>query len=92
MTHVPLHYDGRWRESSSLHLPLFSPSSFVSPITLTLPPHLTHPPTPHPHPTQVADMLPAKKQRYKSTITDLSPKDKTVTLADGSKIKYNKVV
>ena len=42
-------------------------------------------------PLQVADMLPAKKQRYKSTITNLSPEDKTVTLADGSKIKYNKV-
>ena len=36
-------------------------------------------------------MLPAKKQRYKSTITDLSPVDKTVTLQDGTKIKYNKV-
>ena len=36
-------------------------------------------------------MLPAKKQRYKCTITDLTPADKTVTLADGSKIQYNKV-
>ena len=37
-------------------------------------------------------MLPAKKQRYKSTITNLSPEDKTVTLQDGTKIKYNKVL
>ena len=40
---------------------------------------------------KVAEMLPAKKQRYKSTITNLNPEEKTVTLQDGSKIKYNKV-
>ena len=54
------------------------------PLSLTILLSLSHTP-------QVADMLPAKKQRYKSTITTLDAKEKTVTLHDGSKIQYNKV-
>jgi protoporphyrinogen oxidase len=40
----------------------------------------------------VAAMLPAKKQRYASTITAMNPDEKTVTLKDGHKIQYNKLL
>jgi protoporphyrinogen oxidase len=40
---------------------------------------------------KVAALLPAEKQRYKVTVANLDPKDKVVTMTDGSKIQYNKV-
>jgi hypothetical protein len=81
----PLLLTTRPSSPTPLTPPHSSPTSYSLPLTPLLPP--THSPSL----LQVAEMLPAKKQRYKSTITDLSPKDKTVTLADGTKIKYNKV-
>jgi len=41
---------------------------------------------------KVAALLPPEKQRYKKKITALDPKAKQVTLSDGSKIQYNKLL
>lgn len=40
----------------------------------------------------MAALLPAEKQRYGSTITGIDADSNTVTLQDGSKIKYNKLL
>jgi hypothetical protein len=39
----------------------------------------------------VAAMLPAEKQRYNVTVTNLDPVNKVLTLNDGKQIQYNKV-
>lgn len=40
---------------------------------------------------KVADLLPAEKQRYNVAVANVDPKEKILTLSDGSKIQYNKV-
>jgi NADH dehydrogenase FAD-containing subunit len=39
----------------------------------------------------VAGLLPAEKQRYAASVVNIDAKEKTVSLKDGTKIKYNKV-
>ena len=40
---------------------------------------------------KVAALLPAEKQQYNTSVTNIDAPGKTVTLNDGSKIQYNKV-
>lgn len=40
----------------------------------------------------VAKLLPAEKQRYKQTVTNIDKDAKEVTLSDGKKIKYNSLL
>jgi protoporphyrinogen oxidase len=41
--------------------------------------------------TKVAALLPKEKQRFNMTVTNINPKDKVITFANGSSIRYNKV-
>lgn len=41
---------------------------------------------------KVAALLPQGKQRYNCRVTELNPKEKRVTLADGGQIKYDKLL
>lgn len=41
--------------------------------------------------TKVAALLPAEKQRYNVTVSNVDPVNKVLTLNDGKQIQYNKV-